>query len=193
MVSWGRASVRSAERTAGKVDLAKFQWRGRDPRGPRGGAVARQELLATSKPEPPPSRSWFENEKTAKRDDPMFVRRRTESHVPRRDGRRERQNYDRYSQRSPRPTGCSKATSEVRPGTGNNFSRTLYSTPLLHNCPSYHCSTHSPCSIRRCPTTSKLELNLNNGDEVQFPLQSDINQEIIRFVMGSSPMRHGKT
>ena len=101
MVSWGRASVQPAERTAGKVDLAKFQWKGRDPRGPRGGAVARQELLATSKPEPLPSRSWFENEKPAKQDDPVFVRRRTESHVPRRTERRERQNDDQCSQRSP--------------------------------------------------------------------------------------------
>ena len=54
MVSLGRASVQSAEQTVGKVGLAKFQWKERDPRGPRGGAVARQELLATSKPEPPP-------------------------------------------------------------------------------------------------------------------------------------------
>lgn len=54
MVSLGRASEQPAEQTAGKGDLAKFQLKERDPRGPRGGAVARQELLATSKPEPPP-------------------------------------------------------------------------------------------------------------------------------------------
>lgn len=117
MVSLGRASVQPAERTAGKVDLAKFQWKGWYPRGPRGGAVAGQELLATSKPGPPPLRSWFENEKTTKQDDPMFVRRRTESHVPERDERRERRNHDRYWQRSPRHTGCSNVASEVASAT----------------------------------------------------------------------------
>lgn len=68
MVSLGRASVQPAEQIAGKVDLAKFQWKVRDPRGLRGGAVAGQKLLATSKLAPsPPWRSWSKDEKTTER------------------------------------------------------------------------------------------------------------------------------
>lgn len=44
--------------------------------------------------------------------------------------------------------------------------------------------------IRRCPTSSKLESNLENVDEVQPP-RSDINQEIISFVTGYSVFPSG--
>lgn len=123
MVSLGPASAQPAERIAGKVDLAKFQWKVRDPRGLRDGAVARQELLATSKPEPsPPWRSWLKDEKTTKRDAPTLSDVETaESHVPRGSERRERGNYDRVLTQTQTLGDGWQATLRRRRPTDNNF------------------------------------------------------------------------
>lgn len=200
MVSLGPVSVQPAERIAGKVDLAEFQWKERDPRGPRGGAVAGRELLATSKPGPPPSRSWFKNEKTTKRDDAMFVRRRnrkTTSQSTANVVSGEITTNARSAHTDPKVRRRWQARLRRQRLTDNNFSQTPYSAFLLYSCPSYNCSTHSPCL--RSSEDAQPVLNLRTSMRTEFLHDqasiggSSISSRATQEFLSGSPIPHGKT
>lgn len=65
-VSSGRACARQGSECLPELaDLAKFQWKEQDLKGPLGGAVEEQVLLLASMAEPPPWKSWLKNKKAA--------------------------------------------------------------------------------------------------------------------------------